>query len=413
MITPVASSLGRKDLQDLQNLSRAPVLSYLQKQEQPRAARQKVAQLQPARFPLLAAFTPQRLWNWIRQYLRYRFYPRHPFQVYTKGSADSGIYPLQGDAGEIRIALAGDWATGTDEAYTISELMRAFKPHYTIHLGDVYYVGDPREVDENFLGKRNPDNEYDPCLWPNGSKGAFALIGNHEMYALGGSAYFDRMLPTLGLIENGRSQGQKASFFCLENEVWRIIALDTGYNSVGLPLLEYIFRPDCALPTELIGWIGELLKPGNAQRGTVLLSHHQYFSRFDKWYPKPAMQLAQFINGSVLWFWGHEHRMAIYKEFGVEGAVKAYGRCIGHAGMPVDLPPDVPPHPECPVEFVDQRHYNNDENLRIGMNGFVQMTLRDNTLRAEYVDLHGTVICSEDWMAKEGVLSRIAIQFSA
>jgi hypothetical protein len=61
------------------------------------------------------------------------------------------------------------------------------------------------------------------------------------MYALGGSAYFDRMLPTLGLIEGGFSQGQKASFFCLENEFWRVIALDTGYNSVGLPLLEYIF----------------------------------------------------------------------------------------------------------------------------------------------------------------------------
>lgn len=57
---------------------------------------------------------------------------------------------MQGDAGEIRIALAGDWATGTDEAHTISELIKAFKPHYTIHLGDVYYVGDPNEVDENF-----------------------------------------------------------------------------------------------------------------------------------------------------------------------------------------------------------------------------------------------------------------------
>ncbi len=101
--------------------------------------------------------------------------------------------------------------------------------------------------------------------------------------------------------------------------------------------------------------------------------------------------------------------MVIYKEFGVEGAFKAYGRCVGHAGMPVDLPPDVPAHPECPVEFVDRRRYKNDENLEIGMNGFVRMILRDNTLRAEYVDLYGATICSEDWTSKDGVLSRIAI----
>ena len=412
MTTPVASSSKRRDLQDLRDLPRAPALSYLQKQAEPRAPRRKVIDLRPSRYPLIAAFTPQRLWNWISQYLRYRFRPRHPFQVYPKDSADDGVYSLEGDAGEIRIALAGDWATGTDEAHTISELIKAFEPHYTIHLGDVYYVGDPNEVDENFLGKRNPDNEYSPCLWPKGSKGAFALVGNHEMYALGGSAYFDRMLPTLGLIEGGLSQGQKASFFCLENEFWRIIALDTGYNSVGLPLLEYIFWPDCALPAELVSWLGELFKRDDDRRGILLLSHHQYFSRFDKWYPKPALQLARFISAPVLWFWGHEHRMAIYKEFGVEGAVKAYGRCIGHGGMPVDLPPDAPPHPECPLEFVDRRHYKNDENLQIGINGFVQITLRGNVLRAEYRDVYGTVVCSEDWTIKDGVLSRLAIEFS-
>ena len=90
------------------------------------------------------------------------------------------------------------------------------------------------------------------------------------------AARIDRMLPTLGLIEGGVSQAQKASFFCLENEFWRIIALDTGYNSVGLPLLEYIFRPDCALPAELVSWLGESFKRDDDRRGIVLLSHHQY-----------------------------------------------------------------------------------------------------------------------------------------
>jgi hypothetical protein len=80
--------------------------------------------------------------------------------------------------------------------------------------------------------------------------------------------------------------------------------------------------------------------------------------------------------------------------------------------MPVDLPTAAPPHPECPLEFVDRRPYKNDENLQIGINGFVQMTLRDDVLRAEYLDVYGTVVCSEDWTTKDGVLSRLAIKFS-
>ena len=57
-----------------------------------------------------------------------------------------------------------------------------------------------------------------------GSEGAFALNGNHEMYALG-YGYFDHILPKLGV--RGSPRGQRASYFCLENDHWRIIALDT------------------------------------------------------------------------------------------------------------------------------------------------------------------------------------------
>ena len=34
------------------------------------------------------------------------------------------------------------------------------------------------------------------------------------------------------------------------------------------------------------------------------------------------------------------------------GGVKAFGRCIGHGGMPVDLPPAEPLH-DYTVEFVE------------------------------------------------------------
>jgi hypothetical protein len=76
--------------------------------------------------------------------------------------------------------------------------------------------------------------------WPIGQKGSFGLNGNHEMYA-NGVAYFDMFLPRLGLRTGpcGMS-GQQTSFFCLENDYWRIIAVDTGYNSTGVPILAHL-----------------------------------------------------------------------------------------------------------------------------------------------------------------------------
>jgi hypothetical protein len=334
-------------------------------------------------------------------YLRNRFGARHSFEFYTKEDSDQGVYEMQGDNGEIRLALCGDWGTGTDEAYFVGQRIRESNPHYTIHLGDVYYVGDVAEVKQSFLGERNPDNDYLPCAWPCGSKGTFALIGNHEMYARG-EAYFDNMLPALGLRGKG---GQMASYFCLENEFWRIIGLDTGYNSVGWPILEHVFRPDCALPPPLFKWLKEI-KLGTDDRAIIVLSHHQYYSKYDQCYPKPALQLSELIARPVLWFWGHEHRLVIYKEFRLGDGVKAYGRCIGHGGMPVEYPLPRPQLKDCPVEFIDERLYFNNEDLRLGMNGFARLAFRGKTLRVEYVDLCGDVVFRENWETENGHLKR-------
>ena len=412
MVERTTRQSSRKDLTDLADLSRAPILSFLQKQVQPRAPRPKAATLAPAATPPAGTFrwileySPRRLLKWLWEYFSHRLGRRHSFMSYDASSPDNGIYSLEGDD-DIRIALAGDWGTGTDEAAAVAELMTAFMPHYSIHLGDVYFVGDASEVDENFLGIKNPANEYDPCLWPKGIKGSFALNGNHEMYARG-IAYFDRMLPALGLNSNGKPARQKASYFCLQNDYWRIVALDTGYNSIGWPLIEYVLQPDCALRPELIHWLRNVVQlQDDDTRGIVLLGHHEYYSAYDHWYPKPAKQLAQFISRPVLWFWGHEHRMTIYNEFGVPGGIRAFGRCIGHGGMPVDLPPKKAKHSQCRVEFVDHRIYENDERLKVGYNGFARMRLQANQLSIEYVDRYDAVIFSEAWKTEDGFLTRV------
>src|SRR5262249_22098174 len=150
-------------------------------------------------------------------YVKNRLGPRHDFPSYS--GSDHGVFPLVGDGGVVRLALVGDWATGTDEAARVAEQAKRFNPHYTIHLGDVYYVGDEPEIRENCLNQKQ--TEYTPTEWPHGSRGSFALSGNHEMYARG-FGYYDVFLPTLGLTAG---DGQQASYFCLENEYWRVIAL--------------------------------------------------------------------------------------------------------------------------------------------------------------------------------------------
>jgi hypothetical protein len=399
------STSGRKDLQDLHQLSRSPELAYLRKQQQPLAPRRKTAG-GAARYALLTAFSPVHYVKWLVEYLVHRIGRRHRFQDYSEAGADNGVYRLDGDGDEVRIALAGDWASGTDEAHAIAQLIDEFEPHYSIHLGDVYFVGDRTEVGENFLGINNEANGFAPCRWPAGSRGSFALNGNHEMFALG-YAYFDQMLPALGLSVANRPQGQRASFFCIENDHWRIIALDTAYNSIGWPIVEYFVSPDCALPPALVDWLRDAVRPSDDDpRGIILLSHHQYVSRFDHCFPAPARQLAPFFSRPVLWFWGHEHRLGVYEESSLPDGIRAFGRCIGHGGMPVDLSPPTPRHPEHRLEFVDDRVYPNDENLKIGFNGFARLTLRGSRLAVDYVDLHGSVVFTEAWDSSDGTLRR-------
>jgi hypothetical protein len=74
--------------------------------------------------------------------------------------------------------------------------------------------------------------------------------------------------------------------------------------------------------------------------------------------------------------------------------------------MPVDLPPKAPLH-DFAVEFIDDRLYPNDENLVVGYNGFAKMSLRDNQLTMNYVDVRGTRVFSETWTVDQGKLARL------
>jgi hypothetical protein len=400
---PIDPNQQGKDLKDFQKLPRSPLASYMMRASEFRNT--------------LAAFEPTAIFQWVTEYLGNRIGRRHKFNHYDNSSPDSGIYQLADDSSiggahdpkrEIRMSIAGDWGTGTDEAAEVAAMMQKFAPHFTVHLGDVYYVGKKDEVEENCLGQPDPDHTFTPVNWPVGSVGSFALNGNHEMYALG-TAYFDVFLPTLGLrpSPNANPLGQKASYFCLQNEFWRVIALDTGYNSIGIPILEYIFMPSCKLRKEELQWLRDKINPAGDKRGIVLLTHHQYFSSFDTEYPSAARQLSEFIHRPVLWLWGHEHRMAVYGKFQQKNGIQAFGRCIGHGGMPVEINPKFK-RTDRPLVAFDNRQYPTSEDIVVGYNGFANLTFNANQLKIEYRDLKDNLLLVEHWQVNDGVLSGIA-----
>lgn len=380
----------KRHAQDLVHLPRSAALSHLYK------AAETVAR---PNFPPESLFSPSALWAWLRNYLAYVFRPKHDFPAHTM-SPQHAMYDLldENRTDTVRVALVGDWGTGTEESEKVAAQMTAFAPHFTLHIGDVYYVGDPPEMNENCLGIKNPNNNYDPVKWPTGKLGSFAMNGNHEMYANGGG-YFDVFLPRLGLCVNGKMTGQQTSFFCLQNSNWRILAIDTGYNSLGVPVLGQIplinkipgIGADCKLPDPLVEWLKSIVLTTQDNRGLVLMSHHQYVSGFEGEYHKPAQQLWDAgVRRPVLWFWGHEHRLAGY-ELGGSEHLQAFGRCVGHGGMPLSLAP--PKANQQVPKFYDSR----TGAQGYGVNGHVNLLFSGRNLEATYVDLDGTKILREQW----------------
>jgi hypothetical protein len=322
-------------------------------------------------------------------YLKSRFGRRHKYQFYPRGD-DNGIFKMPIGNNVTNVALLSDWASDTPESDKIGTIVASHKPDYSIHLGDVYFVGAPAEIHDNFISPK--------ASWPRGKSGSLVLSGNHEMYS-NGDAFFKQLLPTMGVREGENVRVQKAGFFCLENEYWRVIGLDTGYTSVERPFVEILSPPDCHLRREQVRWLRHQLHLENPEdrRGIIFLSHHPPFSAFRKAYPKPARQLSQLFGNflrPVLWIWGHEHRLVGYKRREVAG-LPVEGRCIGHGGMPVEI--DNPRVDSESIIFYDQRKRIRLRRVGVGYNGFAWLSFQNDALAIEYRDIEDKIVVSEKW----------------
>ena len=338
-------------------------------------------------------FLEARFWRWLGEYLRTVLSGRARFREYDLSDSRAGVYVMPDVAS---VALASDWGTGTINAYRVRDEILRLQPDITMHLGDVYYVGKQEEFDEYFLG----DDD-----WPRGSLQAsegitalpsYALNGNHEMYS-GGHAYFRSIR---------KHFGQQASFFCVENEYWRIVGLDSGYSAKlipGLELLPWWVR----LQAENIRWLKRNVLSSTDTRPIILLSHHQWFSAFEREYRRLGRDLGNDPR-YLLWFWGHEHRLAGYGAYQahVEGP-RIRGRSIGHGGMPIeDI--HVPVRRDRNLVFYDRRVAGSVDNTDVGYCGFAMLEFHREALVIRYVDETGKVLLRERWVrSEEGVRGEV------
>jgi predicted phosphodiesterase len=225
------------------------------------------------------------------------------------------------------IGIVADWGTGEPEALEVLRQVKGHNPQVVIHLGDIYYAGTEHEVENYFYQpwKRILELDTSKIL-------SLVLPGNHDLYA-GGAPFY-------GLLKN---LGQGASFFCLRNEHWQLIGLDTALND------KLAGQPTALHPSEVEWAIDKIENAGN--RRTILLSHHQLFStneQFDRTGYNQNLydQVAPILPKVDLWLWGHEHDLVIFKDY--KGLQR--GRCIGGSAFPVgnfEMPtshvnPDVP-----------------------------------------------------------------------
>jgi calcineurin-like phosphoesterase family protein len=248
-----------------------------------------------------------------------------------------------------KVAVLGDWGTGQDAAKLVLRQIASRKPDIVIHLGDIYYSGTDHEISNYF---------YQPWQQILGLASnpipTFTLAGNHDMYC-GGVPYYS-LLKTLG---------QPASYFCLRNAKWQIIALDTGYNDhnptgggTGATFLQ---------DTE-VTWLED--KVNNAGgRQTILLSHHQLFTAFDAIAGSAVnmrlySQISSLLPELALWLWGHEHNFVVYDSY--QGLKRSC--CLGHGAFPVGID-------ELPSELkfaeVPLRKNADGSDIRLGTTGAI------------------------------------------
>jgi hypothetical protein len=257
--------------------------------------------------------------RWVQAALNYfDYYKLHRGDIPYRRYKSPDEFIIDGKLPEqARVALVADWGTGRPEAMEVLDRIAEKRPDVLIHLGDVYYAG----TEPQFRRFREVwDTTFPPA---NANPVKLTMSGNHDMYS-GGQPYYDTI----------DHFGQPASYFCLRNAYWQILAVDTG-------LLNHEIKFPSGDPHGLDHAEAQWLQHQVANAagcGTILLSHHQPYSAFERLSGQGPVNVEllesarPILNRVSAWFWGHEHDLVIYEQY--EGIL---GRCIGCGAVPVSL----------------------------------------------------------------------------
>jgi predicted phosphodiesterase len=241
----------------------------------------------------------------------------------------TGVIPV---GATLTVALIADWATGTTTAQNVLAQAVAMNPDIIVHLGDVYYSGTATE-EQNYFYQAMADGLQAAGKTMGTGPGdvrVFTLAGNHDMYS-GGAGYYSVI----------KQLGQPASYFCLQNDDWQIVCLDTGYNDRDpFTVVSNITQ----LTDDQVVWLNDLMA-GCGSRSTLFLSHHQLYSGAGpvgqsavgsntvNWGINPSLfgQLQAILDRVAVWIWGHEHNTVVFNpHVGLPA-----GRCIGSGAIPM------------------------------------------------------------------------------
>jgi calcineurin-like phosphoesterase family protein len=335
-----------------------------------------------------------RLWHKVEGFLHpQRYGPDDPEWVTEVGKAmlerlalgNHPFNPVPAEheiADDARIVIVGDWGSGLARAKEVArfmaeevqEALAQGRQVHVVHLGDVYYSGDPKEYDRHVL-----DDGWWPVTPEQANRGvtSWALNGNHDMYS-GGWGYFDHLLADARFARQ-RGDGRSTSFFRLKSPSWSIVGLDTSWdpNVLTQGHTGVLRDPQTEVVTR---WAGE-----EDAGKVVLLSHHQFVTVYD---PRKigadlkAKLQPLFDSGRITaWLWGHEHRC-----MGFETPEVQFLRCIGNGGVPVLSRQSEAL--QAPAVWEVSGHYEADGH-RWGRFGFAILDLAGDHIDVRYRDDKG------------------------
>ncbi len=280
-----------------------------------------------------------RILNWIEGPAKFRTNSFNPIALSPRNDT--------GTEGQVKIAIIGDWGTGTypaspegdgQQAADVLRTANSLNPDYIIHLGDTYYAGTN--------ASRPPANEEKNNmvdLWQQLTPGFpadrfFTLNSNHEMYGGTYGLYEQALDLPMFAPQNG------ATYFALAYKNWLIGGIDSAYYSDSVTYLKGGMGTPAQDPQyDFLQSFAAHAKTNNMT--TLLMSHHN-----------PITTFADGLFGSLwddvtgtgtltpdYWYWGHIHLAAVYKndapiwnQLNLVGQVKA--RCVGHSAIPVATP---------------------------------------------------------------------------